>query len=290
MAIKRCPYCKAIIEEEEKYCNNCGTQLLFPEDEFIEEEIPGKKIKEEEEEFKEEEGEEEEGEELELAEEKEEEKEEKLEAETPQTVPEEEEELPYKTKHYEKIVAPSQEEKDEIKRLLASLKEKKEGKGAEVIEEKILKPETGLPPWVHKLKEPPTPGIPESEELEEKTSEVLKPTLDTGVGLPEVLEQKPLPFEEKIEEKKLELEIETPPPPFTSRLIAKVFDLLCITALWLLSLSVASRLLAVSLFHLISVGALQIFIFYFILIATYFSLFLFFLGGTLGDWLFLKED
>lgn len=44
MAIRRCPYCKAIIDEEDKYCNNCGTQLLFPEDEFIEEEIPGDKI------------------------------------------------------------------------------------------------------------------------------------------------------------------------------------------------------------------------------------------------------
>lgn len=44
MAIRRCPYCKAIIDEQDKYCNNCGTQLLFPEDEYIEEEIPGDKI------------------------------------------------------------------------------------------------------------------------------------------------------------------------------------------------------------------------------------------------------
>lgn len=44
MAIKRCPYCKAIIDEDDKYCDNCGTQLLFPEDEFVEEEIPGDKI------------------------------------------------------------------------------------------------------------------------------------------------------------------------------------------------------------------------------------------------------
>lgn len=50
MAIRRCPYCKAIIDEEDKYCNNCGTQLLFPEDESIEEEIPGDKIIEGEEE------------------------------------------------------------------------------------------------------------------------------------------------------------------------------------------------------------------------------------------------
>ena len=47
MAIRRCPYCKAIIDEQDKYCNNCGTQLLFPEDEYIEEEIPGDKIVEE---------------------------------------------------------------------------------------------------------------------------------------------------------------------------------------------------------------------------------------------------
>lgn len=56
MAIRRCPYCKAIIDESQKYCNNCGTQLLFPEDEFVEEDIKGEKIvdedlKDEEEEF-----------------------------------------------------------------------------------------------------------------------------------------------------------------------------------------------------------------------------------------------
>jgi hypothetical protein len=51
MAIKRCPYCKAIIDEREKYCNNCGTQLLFPEDELVEEDIPGDKIIDEEEEI-----------------------------------------------------------------------------------------------------------------------------------------------------------------------------------------------------------------------------------------------
>ena len=44
MAITRCPYCHAIIDENDKYCNNCGTQLLFPEDETLEEEIPGEKI------------------------------------------------------------------------------------------------------------------------------------------------------------------------------------------------------------------------------------------------------
>ncbi|MDY0231291.1 MAG: zinc ribbon domain-containing protein, partial [Candidatus Saccharicenans sp.] len=41
MAIKRCPYCRALISDEDQYCKNCGTQLLFPEDEDLEEEIPG---------------------------------------------------------------------------------------------------------------------------------------------------------------------------------------------------------------------------------------------------------
>ena len=45
MAIRRCPYCKAIIDESQKYCNNCGTQLLFPEDEeTADEDIKGEKI------------------------------------------------------------------------------------------------------------------------------------------------------------------------------------------------------------------------------------------------------
>ncbi|MGC8746519.1 MAG: zinc ribbon domain-containing protein [Candidatus Saccharicenans sp.] len=44
MGIKRCPYCRALISDEDQYCKNCGTQLLFPEDEDLEEEIPGDKI------------------------------------------------------------------------------------------------------------------------------------------------------------------------------------------------------------------------------------------------------
>jgi len=44
MAITRCPYCHAIIDENDKYCNNCGTQLLFPDDEETDEEIPGERI------------------------------------------------------------------------------------------------------------------------------------------------------------------------------------------------------------------------------------------------------
>jgi hypothetical protein len=101
MAIRRCPYCKAIIDEQDKYCNNCGTQLLFPEDEYVEEEIPGDKIiddddddDEEEEELVEEELEEaasiEEEEEEEEDDEEEEEKEGKISADLEKTKEEKE--------------------------------------------------------------------------------------------------------------------------------------------------------------------------------------------------------
>ena len=44
MALKKCPYCQAIIDDKIEYCSSCGTQLLFPEDEALEEDIPGDKI------------------------------------------------------------------------------------------------------------------------------------------------------------------------------------------------------------------------------------------------------
>jgi hypothetical protein len=44
MAIRRCPYCKAIIDESQKYCNNCGTQLLFPDDEQVDEDLKGERL------------------------------------------------------------------------------------------------------------------------------------------------------------------------------------------------------------------------------------------------------
>ena len=44
MSIKRCPYCKAIVDDSSEYCASCGTKLLFPEDEIKGENIPGEKI------------------------------------------------------------------------------------------------------------------------------------------------------------------------------------------------------------------------------------------------------
>ena len=92
MAIRRCPYCKAIIDEKDKYCENCGTQLLFPEDEYEEEPIPGDKIVDEKEESGEGESEEEVLEEKSKAEDDEDEEEEETEEEEEEDEEEDEEE------------------------------------------------------------------------------------------------------------------------------------------------------------------------------------------------------
>lgn len=156
MAIKRCPYCKAIIEEESGFCSNCGTRLLFPEDESKEEEIPGDKIVEEEEippgepkeiETDEERSEEEEieKEEMELKEEdkeqaaRSEEKEKKGIEEFPETVKsqrvEKEEyeakgetqpksgQMEFKTEELDQIPDARTKEREDIERFLASLSE-----------------------------------------------------------------------------------------------------------------------------------------------------------------------
>ncbi len=132
MAIKRCPYCKAIIDERAQYCSNCGTQLLFPEDESIEEEIPGEKILDEEEE-KEEKPEESES----VVEEEKEEKEELLpsEKETEKKIPAERVKLPDTTE---------EREKEEIERFLDSLKKEREEK-AQAFKEGIVSTEEKTP-------------------------------------------------------------------------------------------------------------------------------------------------
>ncbi len=148
MAIRRCPYCKAIIDEQDKYCNNCGTQLLFPEDEFVEEEIPGDKIVDEDE------AEEEEQKEEELEEEKlkAEEKPEKTESVEEELAEDEEEEVE------------EDEEKDEDSEELEEPEEGKEEDEEEVEEELELELEA------EEKAEEEEPE--EEEETEEPTEEI----------------------------------------------------------------------------------------------------------------------
>src|SRR4030043_248983 len=234
MAIRRCPYCKAIIDEQDKYCNNCGTQLLFPEDEYVEEEIPGDKIVEEPEEEervteeldeKEEPEEpkpaEEEEEKLEEGEELEEEDEEVEEIESPTAeiktaelagkqvqvdephkkykVSIEEDELVFKTKEWEGLTDTVEEEKGKAKagtsqQVLALLQEREGGV-----------PPTGelLPPWAKWIKEEPPASADLARSKDTATETEVEsgrtPTrpewaTDSGIGIPEKVTQADFPF------------------------------------------------------------------------------------------------
>jgi len=172
MAIRRCPYCKAIIDEGSEYCSNCGTQLLFPEDEHIHEEIPGEKIIEEE--ISEEENpkkrkassrrrKKEEGQqEIESPEEEaetepvnEEEIEGEVEFEPKEEGAEEErdeyfvekQEPAFNTEDLEKVIDPEEKEKVEIEKFLKSLKEDRDEWNGEI------PPTDELPPWAEKIKD-----------------------------------------------------------------------------------------------------------------------------------------
>ncbi|MGB8952748.1 MAG: zinc ribbon domain-containing protein [Candidatus Aminicenantales bacterium] len=341
MAIKRCPYCKAIIDESEQYCNNCGTQLLFPEDEFIEEDIPGEKIIYEE--FKEEESEEareikenldfpDQEEELDIGKKKpaevlEEEqgaeelkesgefKAEDKEVPTPEDSAESEAEVveePGKSEEPEEEGEPLADTA-EIARLLNALE--KDQKEMESFDEKeevtpsledkekeepLAETEERLPPWVEVARETPPSSLLEEERTEEKVIEMgedllfkeeevvedQKPSsVQTGMGIPETVEQSELPLRTVADdEEELEERVRSRRPGrFFVKLKALLFDLLFVFVFWLLSLWGASRLMEIPLLQLISGTITPLVVFYGILLASYLFLFLFFLGETLGD-------
>ncbi len=411
MAIRRCPYCKAIIDEGSEYCSNCGTQLLFPEDENIQEEIPGEEIVDEENQEespkkkkafsrrrKKEEEEEEpvsEEEREEMKEEPEEEigqeeiaaemlkkaemedtdrpdeediQEEQIEEEVPaeeeltvgnfglppgkgrdEYFVEEDKEASIKTEDLEKIVDPEEKEKAEIEKFLKSLKEDRSKWGSEI------PPTDELPPWAEEIKEKqpeeeksqdfvepeeehpaveetveesspfeeeplpaeeeqeeeiqeedisdqeelhPDEGTPEEatpdvelpiEEIQERTppeEEISMP--DTSMGLPEGVEQERLPFDEKPAEVFKEEKISSARLPNWVK--SRAFDVLFIAAMWIVTLHIASRMMATNLFRLISVAILPVFAFYLALLGVYLFLFFLFLGQTLGDHLFPHEE
>ena len=392
MAIRRCPYCKAIIEEGAEYCSNCGTQLLFPEDEKIEEEIPGEKILDdgsddddeaEESELAEEDkdvdpvagdlldsAEEEnppflveeeveptepvekkteisenlqndeighdkeviiqekkdvtddllleeheilsEDEEEESDEEKEWNEEEELENEISLEGIDEEvvfkeiekeslsdsEEDVLKMEDLEKTVESSEIEKQEIDRFIDSMRQDqgediafvpfpKEPLIEEpVLEEPVIVPPTDdLPAWASKIKEKPPSGIPMTESEKEFVPQEKTPTLDTGIGLPEVVAQKELPFSGDTVETEEAIPKELP-SQISIWIKSRVFDVLFIGAVWFITTWIASYVMEVKLFKLISTAALLLMVFYLVLLTAYLFLFFYFLGETLGDYLF----
>ncbi len=201
MAIRRCPYCKAIIDGVAEYCSNCGTQLLFPEDESKEEEIPGDKIVEEgekEEERLEAREEESEKEELPESEEEEERKEEEtLEAKEKKSAKEE--------------PSPEAEEEEKEKggkEFKEEGEEKEEGEKEEVekeIEEAVNPPQID----VNDIKDAEVLKMQEAREMVKKETERLWASVGTGE------EERPLDVDIEFpvpqEEEKEEAEVARPP-------------------------------------------------------------------------------
>jgi hypothetical protein len=148
----------------------------------------------------------------------------------------------------------------------------------ERLEEDVL--EEASAPEEEPMREEPT-------EEESEKEEITMP--DTGMGLPEGLEQERLPFETKPAEV-YEEEEKRPPSRLSIWLKSRAFDVLFIAAVWIVTLHIASRMLSTNVFRLISVSALSVFALYLVLLAVYLFLFFFFLGQTLGDHLFSQEE
>jgi len=222
MAIKRCPYCKSFIEEKDKYCKNCGTQLLFPEDEFIDEQIPGDKIIEDD--RVREEDLEEESSEKDAEEEDEEEEEEE---EAPEEEEEENEDEDEKTKGLEEKEETTEPKEKKTTTLIVKKKRKlalSEAEFAEATEEdlklegKSLK-EEGEPAQEEPLQPGPTPTsgleetvreaeLPGKEELHFKTQDLDNLTRSVDDAKRDIEE-----FLMTLKEKRIAQDKETPEPP-----------------------------------------------------------------------------
>ncbi len=182
----------------------------------------------------------------------------------------------------------------------------------------------GLPPWAEKIKKSAPPelkdteeekrfeGLPEDEETSEEEKKAIQeqevvpegteftpqevervpeekvPVQEMEVEVPEEEEEEVPQLEKKAEPEK-KIVVKRPPSRFIMRLKSRTFDLSFMAVIWLLSLWVASRLIGVTLFSLISITTLPVVGFYLIILLVYFTFFRLFLGETLGDLIFYQD-
>jgi hypothetical protein len=160
-----------------------------------------------------------------------------------------------------------------------------------------------LPPWASKIKDDLTPEVLLTEEEEESPplEEEEEPQIqedavfdesfhaDTGVGLPEGVSQQNLPFSGDRSEEKLDIR-KKKPFHLSTWFKSRLFDIVIMAAVWLITVWIASSVMDVGLFRLIGASALLLGIFFAILLAGYFFLFFFFLGETLGDYVFNERE
>ena len=107
------------------------------------------------------------------------------------------------------------------------------------------------------------------------------------IGFPEEVDQK-VPFAREIREKRKRA-VKRRRSRYYTWLKARAFDFFFIAAFSLICLGLASRLMEVSLFRLISASGPPILVFYFVLLLFYFGFFILFLGETPGDRLFPRD-
>jgi hypothetical protein len=195
-------------------------------------------------------------------------------------------ELAFKIEELNRVIDTTEMEKKEIERFLDSIKKEREEKETS---QESPEADEELPPWAAKMKEAPSEEIqPSDEEIIEEPAEGTTTPFDSGIGIPEEEPQKSIPFDKEIRAEKKSIKI-SPPSGIAAWLKSRAFDIFFIGAFWLIALWVASRVMRVSLFQLISAATLSVIIFYGILLVCYYFLFLLFLGETLGDHLFPEE-
>jgi hypothetical protein len=149
------------------------------------------------------------------------------------------------------------------------------------------------------LEEPVKPEKPEEpdkeipfEDGEAREREAVH-VADTGMGLPEGVDQQNLPFSrglfESTSAKKKKRRPRKPDVAFSPWIKSRIFDVLIIVGVWLVALWLASRVVGIRFFQLLTTSTVQTLVFLVALLVIYFFLFLFFLGETLGDHLFSEE-
>jgi hypothetical protein len=217
--------------------------------------------------------------------------------------------LTFDTGELEKAVDTTEKEKEEIERFLDSIKRDREEKADQdaPVQEEIPRPQTddeeAIPPWAAKIKETPAEDmaslqdetreelLEEDKDLDIDTQKLLEEEAaaqDSGVGLPEDVDQQDMAVEIEAEKEERVLR-KKPPSRFANWLKSKAFDVVFIGAFWLIGLWIASRVMDVSLFRLIAASAISVLVFYGILLVSYLFLFHLFLGETLGDHLFFQD-
>jgi hypothetical protein len=141
------------------------------------------------------------------------------------------------------------------------------------------------------------PVEPDKEVLSEDEKAIIEEekvhAAETGMGLPEGVDQQDLPFGQGLFEStspKERKRLRKPDISFSPWIKSRIFDVLIIVGAWLVAIWLASRVAGIGFFQILTTSTLQTLVFLVILLIIYFFLFLFFLGETLGDHLFSEES